>query len=858
MLKEIYYYFLIKKSNLFDEEYYLLHNPDVRHMDINPLLHYIKFGWVEGRNPGPIFDNNWYLQNYNDVKNAKINPLVHFLKSGMKEGRLPHKNANQSGLVLKSRVFRIQKLFNKSNKNINDYFLQGDATFDENRETILVVSHEAELTGAPVLAWNIAKNFSQKYNVISLFLRGGEIIDSFSNVSIQLIDLNLPSFQLDGELAERIIEKLLNNYNVKFAIINSIVSRGILPALSKNYIPTLHLIHEFAAYIKPQNAFLNAALWANLTIFSTSMTYENALLVHPELREHSNAIIPQGKCEIPNIDNDSDQVVQDNSELIKIVDKRKTSSNSIIVLGVGYVQIRKGVDLFIACASKTIQNIKDRDIHFLWIGDGYDPDLDIGYSSFLSEQISRSDLKDKVSIIKSTRNIELAYEASDMLLISSRLDPLPNVAIDAMLHKLPVLCFNKATGIAEILINNDLKNECIAPYMDIETMSNKIKNLAESKTLREKVGEQLQQLAFENFEMTKYINKLENAGLELVSRVKQEKKDVATIVKADIARMDFYPTAIQNKSEAIKHYVRTWATGIGRKKLFPGFHPGVYLENFPEIKNIQDPLAHYIQAAEPDGPWKYEIITETNKSPQAAIEEDVALHIHVYYPELLPEILNRLDQNQIRPDLFFSVPNTAINNIVSEMTGDYRSQVKKIATVPNRGRDIGPFLTDFSSALSQNYEIVGHVHTKKTSGFDEEIIVKWRNFLLENLIGGTYKMADNIINQMLNDTTIGLVFPDNPDIIGWDKNLPFARPLAEKLGIEQLPKYFNFPVGTMFWGRAKALQPLFDLGLKYEDYPTEPLPYDGSMLHALERILPFVVKKMGYKNVLTNVKGITR
>jgi len=858
MLKEIYYYFIIKKNNLFDEEYYLLHNPDIRYMDINPLLHYIKFGWLEGRNPGPLFDNNWYLRNYNDVKNAEINPLAHFLKSGMKEGRLPHKNADLSGLVSKSRGFRLQKLFEKSNKKINDYFLQGESTFEENRETILVVSHEAELTGAPVLAWNIAKNFSEKYNVISLFLRGGEIIESFSNVSILLIDLDLPNFQLDGQVADQIIEKLLKNYNVKFAIINSIVSRGILPALAKNYIPTLHLIHEFAAYIKPQNAFLNAALWANLTIFSTSMTYENALLVHPELREHSNAIIPQGKCEIPNIDDVIDQDIQDNSELIKIVEKRKKISNSIIVLGVGYVQIRKGVDLFIACASKAIKNVKDKDIHFLWIGDGYDPELDIGYSSFLSEQISRSGIEGKVSIIKSTRNIELAYEAADMLLISSRLDPLPNVAIDAMMHKLPVLCFNKATGIAEILINNDLENECVAPYLDIETMSKKIITLTESKTLRDKVGVHLQEIAFENFEMSKYINELENAGLELINRVKQEKKDVATIVKADVARMDFYPTSIQNTSDAIKHYVRSWASGIGRKKLFPGFHPGVYLENFPKIKNTQDPLAHYLQAAEPDGPWKYEIISEINKFPQAAIKEDVALHIHVYYPELLPEILKCLDQNRIHPDLFFSVPNTAVNINVSEMTGDYHGQVKKIVTVPNRGRDIGPFLTEFGSALSQNYEIIGHVHTKKTSGFNEEIIVKWRNFLLENLIGGTYKMADNIINQMLNDTSIGLVFPDNPDIIGWDKNLSFARPLAEKLGIEQLPKHFNFPVGTMFWGRVKALQPLFELDLKYEDYPTEPLPYDGSMLHALERLLPFVVKNMGYKNVLTNVKGITR
>ena len=32
-----------------------------------------------------------------------------------------------------------------------------------------------------------------------------------------------------------------------------------------------------------------------------------------------------------------------------------------------------------------------------------------------------------------------------------------------------------------------------------------------------------------------------------------------------------------------------------------------------------------------------------------------------------------------------------------------------------------------------------------------------------------------------------------------------------------------------------ALAPLMGLNLGWEDYPDEPLPYDGSVLHALER-----------------------
>ena len=69
---------------------------------------------------------------------------------------------------------------------------------------------------------------------------------------------------------------------------------------------------------------------------------------------------------------------------------------------------------------------------------------------------------------------------------------------------------------------------------------------------------------------------------------------------------------------------------------------------------------------------------------------------------------------------------------------------------------------------------------------------------------------------------------------------------------------FNFPIGNMFWARTAALKPLFELNLKYEDYPEESLPSDGTILHALERITPFVVEKEGYTTMLTHVEGVTR
>ena len=73
-------YNLIKKSGLFDKEYYLSQNEDVKNAKMNPIKHYLQFGWKEGRNPSLEFDGNEYLNNRPDVRVASMCPLVHYIK----------------------------------------------------------------------------------------------------------------------------------------------------------------------------------------------------------------------------------------------------------------------------------------------------------------------------------------------------------------------------------------------------------------------------------------------------------------------------------------------------------------------------------------------------------------------------------------------------------------------------------------------------------------------------------------------------------------------------------------------------------------------------------------------------------
>jgi hypothetical protein len=49
-----------------------------------PLLHYLKYGGFEGRNPSEKLNSAFYLRQNPDVKAAGRNPLVHYSLYGKK------------------------------------------------------------------------------------------------------------------------------------------------------------------------------------------------------------------------------------------------------------------------------------------------------------------------------------------------------------------------------------------------------------------------------------------------------------------------------------------------------------------------------------------------------------------------------------------------------------------------------------------------------------------------------------------------------------------------------------------------------------------------------------------------------
>jgi len=87
-LKERKWVKTIDSSGLFDRAFYLNNYKDVSETGIDPLVHYIRYGADEGRNPSVFFNTSFYLLNNPDIAKSSINPLAHYILHGRAEGRI--------------------------------------------------------------------------------------------------------------------------------------------------------------------------------------------------------------------------------------------------------------------------------------------------------------------------------------------------------------------------------------------------------------------------------------------------------------------------------------------------------------------------------------------------------------------------------------------------------------------------------------------------------------------------------------------------------------------------------------------------------------------------------------------------
>lgn len=233
----------------------------------------------------------------------------------------------------------------------------------------------------------------------------------------------------------------------------------------------------------------------------------------------------------------------------------------------------------------------------------------------------------------------------------------------------------------------------------------------------------------------------------------------------------------------------------------------------------------------------------------------IALFLHTGYPDLFDYDLRFL--KNLPPEIDVIVTNRDEKQIaiLREKFGGGLQNHLTFIKVEQRGRDMSALLVGCHDYLMQ-YEYICFIHDKKSSQKENTVVgASFRDLLWENTLFST-EYVSNILNRFEENPCLGLQVPPNvyhgtyfngsltPWTICYDRTVELAYSLGMKAPFDRNKDAFS--VGSVFWARTDALKTLFMHEWTYHDFPGEPVPADGTIGHAIERIFPYVAQHNGY------------
>lgn len=242
-------------------------------------------------------------------------------------------------------------------------------------------------------------------------------------------------------------------------------------------------------------------------------------------------------------------------------------------------------------------------------------------------------------------------------------------------------------------------------------------------------------------------------------------------------------------------------------------------------------------------PDKYELIPRCREACKAAV------FICLYYKNDISYYMPYLEGIPMDIDIY-------IISSERDVLDSFRSKRFHLVQKENRGRDISALLIAAKPYI-EGYDFICFCHDKKEkTKEDKAFLEEWKRSLIENVLAsGEY--IRNIEYTMMSDKSLGMLVPPPQHgrwrkhyMLGeWGLNYDRCVELADEIGLKSVLREDDPPItyGNTFWARPVALKRLFDRDWKYEDFPGEPLPDDGEINHAIERVMQFVAEEAGYQ-----------
>lgn len=298
-------------------------------------------------------------------------------------------------------------------------------------KTVLVVTHELSETGAPILALEIVKELkAMKINVIVVALRSGNLLSEFrKRADICVVDSTL---RLGRSL---MFNAILSRWRPDYALVNSFESWQTIRPLQKKGIPYSFLIHESAYYFSSRTAIKDVCNSDNPVVFSSKLIadhWKTETGLIPRIQIFRSQPVRRMKLHEP-----------PGYKKKLLLDHKK------VVWGAGHIEYRKGTDLFLELCEK-LEEIAPDEYSFFWVGVGMESQSNF-YIAQLRMRLQSSRISKNFVFLPHGDSYSQLLRSGNFFVSTSRLDPFPNVILEAFASGQPCFWFSDTVGSSDLL-----------------------------------------------------------------------------------------------------------------------------------------------------------------------------------------------------------------------------------------------------------------------------------------------------------------------------------------------------------------------------------------------------------------------
>lgn len=669
----------------------------------------------------------------------------------------------------------------------------GDVAYSPDRPTCIIAVHEFSRTGAPIVGLDLAREASQTHNVIVVSLLNGPLLDEFRKHASEVVVTNRPLIDFtfySGEIFSKI----------DFAITNSVECYPMFPLLVSKNIPFVSYIHEYTEYTYPLYKTVYTALFADMIVFSSDHVRQSWHGVLRDVgfdKDRDSTIIPQRECVMGAVDGPG--FLEARERLSERVGR--DLSNVRLVCGAGHLQWRKGTDIFAMAAQICAQ--RDPNTVFIWIGDGLNAE-DVNFGTWINyhlRQLGAGDPENNFFLLPAGTLYPDVLKASDAMFVSSRLDPLPNVVFDALDSGCRIVQFANATGFGDQRYL-DTGYFTSVEYGNPEAAATAILALPRKMPTAEKTGR-----------VSAPPRLFDRISAVLDERLKAQRYFVRGASEIDV------PMLFSREAEDrdLRTREREKTIRYSRRLLWR------------DIREVREELAR-------SDNW---IHRKCRIAPYRTVaQSDVpafSMHIHAYYTDEIADDLKKYRAYHLAQRIVVTTDSQKKGDEITQMM-EAEGLKAEIVLVPNKGRDILPFMDLFrEGGAAGDDEIWCHIHQKKSLGTTDKGDI-WRRFLLRILLGDDKTLSGAIAK--IGDEDVGLVAPLDPFFIPWNASRNLLPKFASRLPGPMPENPLVFPIGNMFWVRRPVVLAMNAVFGDTYSWPNEPIANDGTEFHLIERLWP--------------------